>query len=176
VSRGTYGELGQDGECWPQMAGMVPHQSDEEVRGAGQGVEWAGGVCRHAPVCMWGWRCLPACACLYVGLEVSPGMRLSVCGAGGVSGMRLSVCGAGGVSRHAPVCMWGWRCSPPCACLYVGLEVSAGMRLSVCGAAGMGSTRRLTVVLLGSFLGAGAGQQYDWEGDTRPGAEDWRTW
>ncbi|KAJ7517436.1 hypothetical protein O6H91_21G024500 [Diphasiastrum complanatum] len=29
ISRGKYGELGADGNCWPQMAGMVPGFEDE---------------------------------------------------------------------------------------------------------------------------------------------------
>lgn len=29
ISRGTYGLLGPGGNCWPQMAGMVPDLDDE---------------------------------------------------------------------------------------------------------------------------------------------------
>lgn len=29
ISRGTYGVLGPGGNCWPQMAGMVPDLDDE---------------------------------------------------------------------------------------------------------------------------------------------------
>lgn len=29
ISRGTYGSLGPGGNCWPQMAGMVPDLDDE---------------------------------------------------------------------------------------------------------------------------------------------------
>jgi isoamylase len=29
ISRGTYGVLGAEGNCWPQMAGMVPDLEDE---------------------------------------------------------------------------------------------------------------------------------------------------
>lgn len=29
ISRETYGTLGDDGNCWPQMAGMVPDLDDE---------------------------------------------------------------------------------------------------------------------------------------------------
>jgi isoamylase len=30
ISRGTYGVLGAEGNCWPQMAGMVPDLEDEQ--------------------------------------------------------------------------------------------------------------------------------------------------
>ncbi|GJP78821.1 hypothetical protein CLOP_g9089 [Closterium sp. NIES-67] len=30
LSRETYGEVAPGGECWPQMAGMVPHKEDDE--------------------------------------------------------------------------------------------------------------------------------------------------
>ncbi|KAL2902515.1 Isoamylase 1 chloroplastic [Bienertia sinuspersici] len=29
ISRGNYGELGPEGNCWPQMAGMIPSPNDE---------------------------------------------------------------------------------------------------------------------------------------------------
>ncbi|KNA14483.1 hypothetical protein SOVF_107160 isoform B [Spinacia oleracea] len=31
ISRGNYGELGPEGNCWPQMAGMIPSPNDEEL-------------------------------------------------------------------------------------------------------------------------------------------------
>ncbi|KAH9293344.1 hypothetical protein KI387_041440, partial [Taxus chinensis] len=52
ISRVEYGVLGPEGNCWPQMAGMVPVPDDERVKNSVGAEQWSRSVMEQDTNCL----------------------------------------------------------------------------------------------------------------------------